>query len=380
MALALQPHNQAPNGAYVFSSRPRPAPTRLKYKDPAVIQNEGSYVYGNIMYVRRVVRGNTYAQHTLPLRSQPDPAELQKQAKEQFCLLTPEALEGRKHTEVQTELYLEELSDHPEDASVGCQTDAFLDKPATPLFIPAKSGKDVATQIEEGELFHFDTEVQPVLEVLIGKTMEQALLEVLEEEELASLRAQQEQERRHREEKVTLPSICSAILADLLPSVYNTLKDQGYFYDPVQRDIETGFLPWLMDEEVLLLDIADVQSTLRRVNTRKSPGPDNIPGRVLRECADQLTYVLTDIFNTSLDLAKVPSCFKSTVIIPVPKKAHISSLNDYRPVALTPIMRKCFERLVKWHITSGLPTTFDPFQFAYRPNRSTEDAISSAFT
>lgn len=33
-----------------------------------------------------------------------------------------------------------------------CQTDAFLDKPATPLFIPAKSGKDAATQIEEGEV------------------------------------------------------------------------------------------------------------------------------------------------------------------------------------------------------------------------------------
>lgn len=37
-------------------------------------------------------------------------------------------------------------------ADIECQTDAFLDKPATPLFIPAKSGKDVETQIEEGEV------------------------------------------------------------------------------------------------------------------------------------------------------------------------------------------------------------------------------------
>lgn len=59
-----------------------------------------------------------------------------------------------------------------------------------------------------------------MLQVLVGKTMEQALLEVLEEEELAGLMAQQcafqelrnaelvevqrleEEERRHREEKV----------------------------------------------------------------------------------------------------------------------------------------------------------------------------------
>ena len=36
---------------------------------------------------------------------------------------------------------------------------------------------------------------------------------------------------------------------------------------------------------------------------------------------------------------------------------------------------KCFERLVKDHITSTLPDTLGPLQFAYRPNRSTDDAI-----
>ena len=33
--------------------------------------------------------------------------------------------------------------------------------------------------------------MKPILEVLVGKTVEQALLEVLEEEELSNLRAQQ---------------------------------------------------------------------------------------------------------------------------------------------------------------------------------------------
>jgi len=41
-------------------------------------------------------------------------------------------------------------------------------------------------------------------------------------------------------------------------------------------------------------------------------------------------------------------------------------------------MMKCFQRLVKEHIVSSLPPTFHPFQFAYRRNRSTEDAISAA--
>ncbi|KAI4893710.1 hypothetical protein NFI96_012166 [Prochilodus magdalenae] len=37
---------------------------------------------------------------------------------------------------------------------------------------------------------------------------------------------------------------------------------------------------------------------------------------------------------------------------------------------------KCFERLVKTHICSALPATMDPHQFAYRSNRSTDDAIA----
>ncbi len=89
----------------------------------------------------------------------------------------------------------------------------------------------------------------------------------------------------------------------------------------------------------------------------------------------QLTDVLTDIFNTSLSQAVIPTCLKSTFIIPVPKK--FVCLNDYRPIALTPIMMKCFERLVMHHIKSSLPNTLDPFQFAYRPNHSTDDAIST---
>lgn len=41
------------------------------------------------------------------------------------------------------------------------------------------------------QLFHFDTEVQSILEVLVGKTIEQALVEVMEEDELAAIREQQ---------------------------------------------------------------------------------------------------------------------------------------------------------------------------------------------
>jgi hypothetical protein len=72
---------------------------------------------------------------------------------------------------------------------------------------------------------------------------------------------------------------------------------------------------------------ADVSKTFKRVNPRKAAGPDGIPRRALRACADQLVGVFTDIFNQSLSQYAVPTCFKEATIVPVPKKAKVTELN-----------------------------------------------------
>ncbi len=113
-------------------------------------------------------------------------------------------------------------------------------------------------------------------------------------------------------------------------------------------------------DQVMMLSPDSVRRSLSRINARKAPGPDNIPGCVLRDCVVELTDVFTDIFNISPSQAVVPTCFKATTIIPVPKKSSPSCFNDYRPVTLTPIITKCFERLVMHHIKSVLPPPWTP--------------------
>ncbi|KAI2655636.1 Cytochrome c oxidase subunit 5A, mitochondrial [Labeo rohita] len=65
-----------------------------------------------------------------------------------------------------------------------------------------------------------------------------------------------------------------------------------------------------------LLLVTSVRRSLSRINAEKAPGPDNIPGHVLREGAVELTEVFTDIFNISLNQAfkvvsKPPPSFRS---------------------------------------------------------------------
>ncbi|KAF0024979.1 hypothetical protein F2P81_021860 [Scophthalmus maximus] len=81
-------------------------------------------------------------------------------------------------------------------------------------------------------------------------------------------------------------------------------------------------------DQALCLTAASVKRTFSKINTRKAAGPDNNPGRVLKDCAEELKDVFTDIFNASLSQAVVLSCFKATTIIPVPKKPSPCTFND----------------------------------------------------
>ncbi len=77
----------------------------------------------------------------------------------------------------------------------------FLLSQPSPLFWPEKTGIDQETQVEDGALFDFDVEVEPILNVLLSKVLEQSRMEVLEEEEIREMKEKQRyfEEIRNRE-------------------------------------------------------------------------------------------------------------------------------------------------------------------------------------
>ncbi|KAI4873821.1 hypothetical protein NFI96_014420, partial [Prochilodus magdalenae] len=152
---------------------------------------------------------------------------------------------------------------------------------------------------------------------------------------------------------------------------HTTLPDQlNEFYarfEALNPDRQRGVMAeGSTQNSSLTVTSVEVCKALRRINPRKAAGPDNIPGRALKVCSSELAGVFVDIFNLSLAQSSVPSCFKTTTIVPLPKKSVVTCLNDYRPVALTPIVMKCFERIVMSHIQETIPDNLDPLQFAYR--------------
>ena len=83
----------------------------------------------------------------------------------------------------------------------------------------------------------------------------------------------------------------------------------------------------------------------------------------------ELASPVYSLFCESFQLAMVPILWKTSTIVPVPKKPRSTEPKDFRPVALTSIIMKCMENLVLNIILPMVKQHLDPNQFAYRAKR-----------
>jgi hypothetical protein len=49
-----------------------------------------------------------------------------------------------------------------------------------------------------------------------------------------------------------------------------------------------------------------INKLLQNINIHKASGPDNIHGRILKECTTQIAPILTTLFSLSLKTGKIP--------------------------------------------------------------------------
>ncbi|KAI3363084.1 hypothetical protein L3Q82_011537, partial [Scortum barcoo] len=115
-----------------------------------------------------------------------------------------------------------------------------------------------------------------------------------------------------------------------------------------------------------------------KVFPNQKPWLDSTVKPLLKACDIARKELKKGIKLAKSSLLQFLSVLKTSIIVPVPKKSAVTCLNDYRPVALTPVIMKCFERIVLKHIKDIIPVGLDQYQFAYRENRSIEDAVSIA--
>lgn len=67
--------------------------------------------------------------------------------------------------------------------------------------------------------------------------------------------------------------------------------------------------------------------------------------------------------------------WKTSYLVPVPRKPDPKELNDFRPLALTSLLMKTLERLLLLLLRHQVRHAVDPLQFPYQEKVRVEDAI-----
>ena len=96
----------------------------------------------------------------------------------------------------------------------------------------------------------------------------------------------------------------------------------------------------------LVFTLDDVSFVLKHLNPTKAPGHDELDARILKECADVLSPSLTRIFNCSFQAGIFPQTWKLANVIPIYKSGNVQDVRNYRPISLTCIVSKVFERCI----------------------------------
>lgn len=120
-----------------------------------------------------------------------------------------------------------------------------------------------------------------------------------------------------------------------------------------------------------------ISSEVQRMMKKKSPGYDGIVITHLYDGLPLLAPLLAELFNRIVSTGCFPYIWKKSIIRPIPKKANPSTVADFRPIALQPIIAKLFEGIAFHQLSRFLESSgiFSEFQFGFRRHYSTEMAV-----
>ena len=89
---------------------------------------------------------------------------------------------------------------------------------------------------------------------------------------------------------------------------------------------------------------------MKNMDRKKANGPDKISTYILKECAEEIAPILTNIFTTSLATGTTPSLWRTADIVSIFKKGSKMSPENYRSFSLTSVVCKILEHIIHRHI------------------------------
>jgi len=122
----------------------------------------------------------------------------------------------------------------------------------------------------------------------------------------------------------------------------------------------------------VFLDVSIIAKAIAKLTPDKAHGPDELSAKMLIETSNEIAYPLLLLFKKSLNESSVPADWKRANVTPIFKKGTRSSVENYRPVSLTSLVRKVFESIIRDSMVEYLESNqlITTSQHGFRKGRS----------
>jgi len=118
---------------------------------------------------------------------------------------------------------------------------------------------------------------------------------------------------------------------------------------------------------------SDVLAAINKLKSNLTCGPDGLPPLFFKRLRYCLVAPLVIILTQLLSVAFVPDKWKRATIVPVHKKGSVKVISNYRPISVTCVTCKLFERVIANKIRHQLivNSLLHPSQHGFIKGRST---------
>jgi len=120
----------------------------------------------------------------------------------------------------------------------------------------------------------------------------------------------------------------------------------------------------------------EVKIAIRSLKNNKSPGPDNLPAEIFKNCPEALLRKIADMFNKIAETGQTPDDMELGFLIPLPKMGKKKGkAENLRPIILLNIIRKVLAIVMLNRIGKRIDNEVPVTQTAYRKGRSTTENV-----
>ena len=119
-----------------------------------------------------------------------------------------------------------------------------------------------------------------------------------------------------------------------------------------------------------------VEAVIKQRPNASAPGKTGVTVELLKAGGGKLIYNLSLLFRIVYKYAMAPKRWQEVLIIPIPKKGDLTKFENYRPIVMTEVIRKVFEKCLLVADLAGLDASLDICQGGFRAGRSGPDQVA----